>query len=284
MGYEGLDNSQDVANEEKKHPWEVFPEDNSATGENGGKKKNEKTPEQREKEKLKRERRKAKIETAKAWVKENKIFASGAALLILIFIIGTSILVKVIIERHQQSKNLQNDSAITIGGIPDDTTLENAITPDVAFSYALGELSDAANINIITEGSKYISYNKLQDNIDNYIKNLETDYEKTYYRLMSVIVYCLFTDYDRAEYFLTEFEKENHELDNKTRYVYLMAKINYYRAIDDKGKVSEYTEILDREYPEDEGYLDDDTNELITDKDELDRIKKDFEKLQEGEK
>ncbi|MDO4967254.1 MAG: hypothetical protein Q4E70_00590 [Candidatus Saccharibacteria bacterium] len=277
MGYEGLDGSRDVANEEKKHPWEVFPEDDSVEG---GKNK-----EQREKQKARQKKRQARINTLKNWAKNNKLLSIGIVLLVIALIVGGIFLVQFIIEKNNQKE--EPAPAIIVGGIPENTTIETAVTPDVALSYAQKKLAEAANVNIVIEGTSEINHNKVQDNIDTFIKNLDSDYEKIYYRLISIMIYCGFEDVDRAEYFLSEFDKENHELDKKTRYVYLLAKINYYSAIDNPEEVKKYRDILDTEYPIYENFLDDDTEEVITDKEILKKMEADFESLpgktEEGE-
>jgi len=269
MGYEGLDGSQDVASEEKKHPWEVFPEDDSAGG--------EKNKEQKEKQKVRQKKHQARINTLKNWVRNNKLLFIGIVLFMIALIVGGIFLVQFIIEKNTHKE--ESTPAIIVGGIPENTTIETAVTPDVALSYAQKKLAEAANVNIVIEGTSEINHNKVQDNIDTFIKNLDSDYEKIYYRLISIMIYCGFDDVDRAEYFLSEFDKENHELDKKTRYVYLLAKINYYSAIDNPEEVKKYRDTLDSEYPIYEDFLDDDTKEVITDKEMLEKIKSDFESL-----
>ena len=279
MGYEGLDGSQDVANKEKKHPWEVFPEDDSADSKDGGGKKRVKTPEQREKEKARREKRKAKLNSLKAWVEKNKILAAGIVLAVIALIAGAVILI-VNLTKPEADGEVKRDGAGQINLIiPDNTPIEEIATADYSYTTVLYKLNEATKDAPRDEDGN-IDAAKFEDLIDEYIKNeVNREADKPAFELGKIVLITMYANASRGDYLLGLFDEQNLELGRNTRYIYLMAKIVYYRTVENDTELNKYLEILNTEYPPENDYLDIDTYEKITDENEIKQIREDLEKI-----
>lgn len=283
MDYEGLDASRDVANEEKKHPWEVFPEDDSANSKDGGDKKREKTPEQREKEKVRREKRKARINTLKTWVKTHQLLTIGIALAVVAVIVGVVFGINALIKAINQANTPEeyNANGVVVAPANESMSIESAPTPEYTFE-VVSEILDPILVDGIFGGDEP-DIAKLEDNYNAFIKTVNSDYEKVLYELYFIKKLSLLGGTGRAEYLLQMFEERHLELDKKQRYAYLEAYIGYYYMIGDTINRQKYLDIQDEEFPIDEGYYDIDTGELITDPETIKKINDDFEKYNKTE-
>ena len=262
MGYEGLDGSRDVANEEKKHPWEVFPEDDSASSKDGEKKKHKKTPEQREKEKARRDKRKARLDTFKAWVSKNKILAVGIALAIIALIVGVVFLIRALTSpKEEPAPELIEVESLRI---PENFVVEETVTPDYAYTIIRMKLLEATKDTHLESGKRDIA--KFEDVIDEYIRNnVKNETDKLAYELVKIILINNAGDSARADYLFETFDGQNYTLGQNTRYIYITAKIVYYATAGNIQEEAKWRDLLQKEYLNNQTYLDMDSYEATED-------------------
>ena len=283
MGIEGQNSPRDVASEETKHPWEVFPEDANAA-KTGAKKRKELTPEQQ----AKREKRKAKVEKIKTWAKANKVLAAGICVASVAVVVGVAIgatfLIKTLTTKPEEEEQILAETA-AYNGVLDDMTIVNAPTPEYAFAAVNKKVRPVLVEGIY--GNGFINFTKFEDNYNVFEKTVSSESDKICYRLYMIYAMAAFYDENgtaRAEVLMKKFDERKYDLNNTQRYFYLMAQIKIKTG---KGETEELNNLLaqlDKEYPEDEGYYDVDTGQLITDPAELEKIKNKFENVEkEGE-
>lgn len=261
MGYEGLDGSQDVANKEKKHPWEVFPEDDSADSKDGGGKKRVKTPEQREKEKARREKRKAKLNSLKAWVEKNKILAAGIVLAVIALIVGAVILIVNLTKPEETETELVEVEQLKI---PEEFNVEEVVTPDYAYTIIRTKLTEATKDTYFESGERDIA--KFEDIIDEYIRNnAKNEMDRYAYELTKIVMINNAGDNARAGYLFEKFDENNYELGHNTRYIYVIAKVVYYTTTGNIEEEKKWRDILQKEYLDNQEYLDMETYEKTDD-------------------
>lgn len=257
MGIEGQDSPRDVAREEQKHPWELFPGDETSAEK--GRKKRE------ENKKLK-------------WVKTHKLLTTGIILAVVAVIVGGVVGFILLNKKSDEAQPVDESNRI---GISEEEYLQllslDKSSPANAFEYATGTLKP-----ILTEGIYNseigIDYTKLEDNFAVFLKKIESEDEKICYRLATI-----YTMYrlggmaaERASILVEQFDEEGHELNRTQRYFYLMVQAEKATAA---GNIEESKSIfkqIDEEYPYDEGYVETDTGEEITDPEEKKRIDESF--------
>lgn len=288
---EGHDNSRDVANEKKtsiepadnagsaeaketkKHPWEIFPEDDSTekgkgSGASRGKKE---TPEQREKKKARRERSRARLNSIKEWILKNKILAVGIVLVVIAGIVGG---VMIIINNAPESEEekvaeVENElQEIEQLKIPDEFTVEEVATPDYAYTIIRVKLSEAIeDIEYNSDGTWDMA--KVEDTIDAYIRdNVKNEADKPAFELTK-IVFLANNMTEHAGELLEDLDNRNLPLGRNTRYIYIMAKLVYYVAEGNEDEVTSWRNTLNSEYLNDESfYLDEETYEAVSSEEE----------------
>jgi hypothetical protein len=263
MGIEGHESPRDVASEEKKHPWEIFPEDDSSekNGNNKGEKK------QKKNNKL------------ILWLKTH-VIVSVVAVVAVIAIVCTSVVVVTKVNEDNKKKEeypagipRPNTSDIVY---PEDFTVDKAVNVQQSFSYAMKTIDEVSMQGV---DIKNIDFVKLEDNIDVYIDSLKTDYEKIYFELAKIFKIAGRGNTARAEVLLEEFNKKNYKLDKRLRFMYYRAAEAYYYMAGDKENDAKYLKLLreDPEFFEDAyNYLDEETGE-VKKKKTKEEINKDWE-------
>lgn len=268
MDIEGHDSPRDVASESKKHPWEIFPSDEKPAEKDGQKRQKD---------------NKKKPCKFILWVKSHKLLTVGLILVILVIIIGVVIGVIMLNKNNSSSGNTDNKENSSNGiGIPYEQYIEllslEKSSPENAFDYAVEKLKP-----ILTEGiynsEVGVDYTKLEDNFEVFIKKVEKEDEKICYRL--AMIYTMYRlggrSAERAGNILELFDEEKHELTHTQRYFYLMVQVEKATASENIEEAKRILAQIDEEYPVDEGYVDIDSGEEITDKEELNKIKESFE-------
>lgn len=257
MGNEGQDSPRDVAREEQKHPWELFPGDETSA-EKG--------------------RKKRKENKKFNWVKTHKLLTAGIACAIVAVIAGGIVGIILLNKKGDEAKPIDESNKI---GITYDEYLKllslDKSSPANAFDYATGTLKP-----ILTEGiynsSIGVDYTKLEDNFAVFLKKIENEDEKICYRLATIYTMYRLGDMaaERAGILVEQFDEEGHELNRTQKYFYMMVQVEKATA---SGNIDEAMNILnqiDEEYPYDEGYVETDTGEEITDPEEKKRIDESF--------
>ena len=263
MGYEGHDNSRDVADKEQKHPWEIFPEDDSANSKKkGGKKKRVKTEEQRTKEKERRDKRKAKLNSLKAWILKNRVLSVGMLLAVIVLVIGTTVLISRVVKENEIAQLADELEDIEQLRIPDEFSLEEVVTPDYAYTIVRAKLSEALK-DIPFESGGTRDSAKLEDTIDDYIKNSASEENKPAFELVKIVYLAGNKDTTRAEELMNEFDEKNYTIGKNLRYIYIMTKMCYYVAVGNNGEMAKWREALNEEYLSHQVYLDEETYEAI---------------------
>ena len=259
MGNEGQKSPRDVASEEQKHPWEIIPKSEASAIEKGEKKR-----EKLEKRKAGREKRKAKIDSFKSWVKKNPILFFGGILFVVTVVVGICILIGITTAKKEPDDANKDLSPIEITDIKNDVeSIISAKTPDLAFSYAYKTMKANAADGIFVADTVGIDRNKLEDNLDQFLKGVDSDYDRVAYELMKIMILDDFDETGRAEYLLGLFDEKKYDLDKNLRYIYILTvRYHAYKAekTDDYKK---WTETLFSEYNPDEMYIDDDSGEVI---------------------
>ena len=259
MGNEGQKSPRDVASEDKKHPWEILSESETSAAE-----KSEKKRTKLEKKKANREKRKAKLNSFKAWVKKNPILFFGSIVLVITVIVTIVILIGIFTAKNKPDDANKDLSPIEVTDITADVdSILSAKTPDLAFSYAYKNMKKNAADGIFVEGTVGIDRNKLEDNLDEFMKSVESDYDKIAYSLIKIMILDDFDENDRAEYFLTLFDEKNYDLDKNLRYIYILVVRYHYLKTEDTDKYKEWTDTLFKEYNPDEMYIDSDSGEIV---------------------
>ena len=222
MGIEGHESPRDVASEDKKHPWELFPKDETSAN------LSEKEREQLKKKNENKAKRKMQLSKTKKWINTHHILLLAIVIAVAIVVSGS---IFAVIKANENKKPVVDRSEIEdTSAYPDDYNIKEAITPYVAFGYAVSVVKEIALEGVTDPMTDTV---KIEDNMDIYIDSLSSEYEKIYYRLYTAV---LLSDYDnpgRAKYLLDKFELENHELDKNQRYVYYIAYEMYYRTMGD---------------------------------------------------
>lgn len=269
MGIEGQESPRDVASENKRHPWEVFPGDETSAEDKG------------------RKERKENKEDNKfiKWVKTHKLLFVGIVLATIAIIIGGILgfnaLKKNGVFGGQTSSEEDNSQGIGIS-YEEYLKLLSLDTPyaENAFDYAIGILKPILFEGVSTSSETGIDYTKMEDNFEIFLKKVEKPDDKICYRL--AMIYTMYRSgeraADRAKNLLELFDEENHELNKTQRFFYLMVQTEKAAAAGDSDEVARLITQIDEEYPPDEGYVDIDTGETITDPEKLKEIKEAFDK------
>lgn len=274
MGIEGQESPRDVASEDKRHPWEVLPNDETSTKNDGRKERNENKEDNK----------------FISWVKTHKLLSAGIVLAVVAVIVGGIVGFNILRKNGVFGGNTQTTEEDVKGiGIDYDEYLNllslEKSSPENAFDYALGTLKPIL-VEGIYNSETGVDYTKLEDNFEVFIKKVEKPEEKICYRL--AMIYTMYRLGDRApqraDGLLELFDEEKNELNRTQKYFYLMVQVEHATAAGDIEKAKTILAQIDEEYPVDEGYVDIDTGEEITDPDELERIKQSFENnKKEGE-
>lgn len=274
MGIEGQKSSRDVASEDKRHPWEVFPGDETSANNEGRK-----------------EREEDKNKTKKGfadWVKANKVLFVG------IVFVAVAVIIGAIVGYNALRKNgffggsvSEDDNSIGIKvEYMEKMTLASAPTPEIAFDYATQKLKPIL-IEGIYNSERVTDYVKLEDNFEVFIKKVDSEEDKITYRL--TMLYILFrlgdAATDRAQTLFGYFNEENHELNFTQKYFYLMVQVEDAVANGDADSRNRLLNQIDEEYGEvNDKYVDGTTGEVITDEEEIRKINEAFDKYKkEGE-
>lgn len=244
MGIEGHESPRDVASEEKKHPWDVFP-DGETSAEDGGKK---------------REKTEKKLKLPK-----NKFALVGIFVFVVLIGVGIFFGIRFLVENKSgNGGNGDGQQAEIISSISGDATIENAATHDLAYTIALKNLSEAMYVGANVNG--YTDYAIVKDNIDAFLDRITKEDERDLYLAITVVSTSAFEDNKIAELYFEKLEElDYNDLGETQKYAYILAYINYYRyAKEDEEKANEYVEMLDKEFSEDdEVYIESGTNNVI---------------------
>lgn len=244
MGIEGQESPRDVASENEKHPWEFFPEGETSAG--NGEKKREK-------------KKNSKFGKFFGWVKTHLILSAGIIALIVALTVGGIFLVN-----HLKKTGVSTGDGGVNGTLieaPEDMTLENLPSPEFAYVYMVKYFDPILEEGIMTSGQ--VDETKIEDNLAIYLKKVESESDKIFFRLYGYYKIASIGYGDRAEALLQVFDEENHELNRNQRYLYLLAYETTYFKTEDEEKHNEYMNLLDTEFPEDESYYDVDTGQVI---------------------
>lgn len=245
---EGLDNSRDVAWNETAHPWEETPKDINE---------------------------KAKKPSLKTWIKTHKPLAIGAAVAIIAVVVGAVIGIILLIQNMDSSNQEPLGPSVYVPEAAETMTIENALSPELAYE-VVAETLDPILMEGILEGS-LPDLAKMEDNYSTYVATVESEDDKIMYYLYLTSKMSLLGGIDRAEHLLTTFDEKKITLNDKQRYMYLTAYLDYYIATNDENNKNKYLSMLNEEFPDDEGYYDADTNTIITDKETLRQINYEFD-------
>ena len=222
MGIEGHESPRDVASEDKKHPWEIFPKDETSAN------LSEKEREQLKKKNENKAKRKMQLSKTKKWINTHHILLLAIVIAVAIVVSGSIFAVIKVNENKKPVEDLtKNDE---FASYPSDFKVKDAVTPYAAFDYAASVVSEIALEGVSNPKEDTV---KIEDNMDVYIDSLDSEYEKTYYRLYTCVLLISYDNPGRAKYLLDKFELESHELDKNQKHVYYMAYKMYYYAMGD---------------------------------------------------
>lgn len=269
MSSEGLNNL-----ERGKHPWETLPE------------QEEKKQVQRERKQARKEKRKARVNSVKAWVSKHKLASAGIAVFLIAVIAGGVFFgVRLIGGNGGSGADGGEGEVATSAGeggwptlpIPDEFKIEEIVTPGYGYEIVWTKLYEATD----AESRKNEDYEKLEEEIDKYLaENNIPEENQPAFELVKAIFLAVYGGADRTGCLLAEFDAKNLELGKNTRYIYIMAKMVFYNETGDTENKEIWEKIQDEEYPPEEGYIDVNTQEAITDEEEVKKIKADLDRIQ----
>ena len=251
MGIEVQESPRDVASENEKHPWEVFPEGETSAG-NGEKKRENKN----------------KLGKFFGWLKTHLILSVGILCAVAVLIVGGVFLIKHIRNSGGASTGDGGVNGALVE-IPSGMTLDELPSPEFAYVYMVKYFDPILEEGIMTSGQ--VDETKIEDNLAIYLKKVESESDKIFFRLYGYYKIASIGYGDRAEALLQVFDEENHELNRNQRYLYLLAYETTYFKTEDEEKHNEYMNLLDTEFPEDESYYDVDTGQVVVKEKEEDK-------------
>ena len=275
MGTEGHNSPRDVVDEKQKHPWEVFPEDEASA------KLSEKKRKEIKKEKA-REGRKTKIASVKKWIKTH-------ILLIVVIIVVTALLVGAGVfayfklkEANDKNGELEGDEATISYEFVDNFNIEDNYTSRDVFDYAEETVGKTVALVGVDLGNPDAS--KVEDNMDAYIKTLDSDYKKLYYRIYTTYLISKYDFPERAKFLLEGIDLEGNKFDKKQLYVYYKAYLYYYSKSGDSEKEKEYADRLVKEYEDEQEYtIDPETGKIVYNEEILNKYKDAYKTVGGGE-
>ena len=255
MGTEGHNSPRDVVDEKQKHPWEVFPEDEASA------KLSEKKRKEIKREKA-REGRKTKIANVKKWIKTH-------TLLIVVIIVVTALLIGAGVfayfklkETNDKNNEPEDDPTSLVYEFVDDLNIEdNYLSADV---FAFAEETVGKTVALVGVDTKNPDASKVEDNMDAYIKTLDSDYKKLYYRIYTTYLISKYDFPERAKFLLEGIDLEGNKLDKKQLYVYYKSYSLLYSKTQDVEKEKEYADRLINEFNDEQYYtIDKETGKVI---------------------
>lgn len=281
MGIEGHESPRDVASEDKKHPWEIFPKDETSAN------LSEKEREQLKKKNENKAKRKMHLSKTKKWVNTHHILLLSIAIAAIILISGGVFAIFKLNEKKisDEKPAVEDDAPLILYGFPDDFNVKDAITAFQAFDYANTVVGKIA-IEGVSDPRGDTA--KIEDNMDLFIEGLSTDYEKLYFRIYTAFLLSTYENPTRGQYLLETIEYENknliNELDKNQRYMYYKAYEAYYYALGDnenhdlwQKKIQNDPEFIADDYV----LLNEETGEVITDEEIINLTKEVVKKAKE---
>jgi hypothetical protein len=278
MGIEGHESPRDVASDKQKHPWEIFPTDESSAN------LSEKEREQLKKKKDNKAKHKMQLSKTKKWVNTHRILLLSIVIAVVILAAGG-----IVAYYKIQEKNIEKDKPVAeddgtpliLYGFPEDFNIEKAFTAQQAYQYA-AYIADEVAVEGIED--PYSDTTKVEDNMSLFVENLKSDYEKLYFRIYTTILISRYENPTRAKYLLEKIEQENHQLDKNQRYVYCMAYEEYYYVLGDTENFDNWrTRVAeDAEFVEDTFvYVDEQTGEPARNEEVIAKVKETIRKEKE---
>lgn len=278
MGIEGHESPRDVASEKQKHPWEIFPTDDTSAN------LSEKEREQVKKKNESKAKHKMQLSKTKKWVNSHRILLLSIVIAI-ILLIASGVFAYFKIQERNIEKNKpvseEDCTPLILCGFPEDFNIEKAYTAQQAYQYA-AYVADEVAIEGVDD--PYSDTTKIEDNMSLFIENLKSDYEKLYFRIYTTILIARYENPTRAMYLLEKIEQEKHEFDKNQRYVYYMAYEEYYYVLGDTENFEKWRTLVaeDAEFVEDTFvYIDEDTGEAVRDEEVIEKVKETIRKEKE---
>jgi len=238
MGIEGQESPRDVAGEEQKHPWEIFPEDEAAA------------IEQSQKKRQQDKKRKMKLEKIKLWVKNNKLKVVLLAILTILVFSSAGVGIYFLVNNMAKNSggNVSTREPEEDHFFYSDSTIETAEDESTAYLVCADGVEKA-----MTEG-----YNGnptiLEDNLQNFLKVQKTEYLKDIYEMCGVSKLSLFSQMKYAQTHLDRVDSlDVNSFDSKQLYAYYMSHMIFYRAYGDKKLEKTYSDLLDQKFPQEGG-------------------------------
>lgn len=278
MGIEGHESPRDVASEEQKHPWEIFPKDESSAN------LSEKERENLKKKKENKNKRDMQLSKTKKWVNSHHILILSVIIAIVILVAGGIFAVYKMKENDIKKEGQTNEddgTALIVYGFPEDFKIKDAYTAHNAFQYATEIVQKVALEGI---EDPYSDTTKIEDNMSLFIENLNTDYEKLYFRIYTCFLLAKYENPSRAMYLLQNIDAENHTFDKNQRYMYYKAQMEYYYILDDNENSEIWRKKIqdDAEFTEDTYvYVDEDSGEMVRDEELIKVMKEKIRKEKE---
>ena len=275
MGSEGQNNPKNISDAERKRPWEVFSEEEINTI-----KLNQKRINSHKKKKLKKEKNKSRITNSILLIENHKFLVIGVTLGI-ILVIGCIFIVSHLVglqdQQNRKSYDSQEKEKTNFEDPYDKITIKTAASPEDAYGATVYKLKPILLDGIFDTGTT--NFSKIEDNYEAVARTLESDYERTCYYLFMLETMFNFnekTGGERAKFLLRQFNDKKLKLDETQYFFYLSVLISQAVYDKDESLQEKYQDERDKKYPIGSSYMDFDTGRLITDKEELKRIKEEI--------
>ena len=277
MGSEGQNSPNQTSGTERKRPWEIFPEAEISAIE-----KKKKQLDRHEKKRLRREKYRVKIANFKQLIKKHKIISTVSFLLLIailffIPIISTQVFNGIFQQNSSESENATDELHANHENPFTKITIKTAARPNDAYYATILKLKPILFDGINQTGA--INFSKFEDNYNAFAKTLESDYEKTCYYLAMLDLMFRFDDSfgnERALFLLNRFDERKISLDDTQMLFYLSAKASYAFNKEDKSEYFKYQTEIENKYPLGVSPIDYETGEIITNEEEIKKIKEEI--------
>ena len=279
MGNKGQNSPNNTSDAERKRPWEIFSEEEiAAIKANKEKKENYRN----------KTLRQNSINKFRTIAIKHKILVIIFAVIFILACIICSFLIKEKIgkKNHQniEEETQVGESERVVNDWPyNGVEIKELPTPEIAYSTTISRLKPILLEGISDTG--VISFSKIEDNYEAFIKDIKSDYDKTCYYLAMIDTMFGFDSEPvlaRAAYLLERFDERKMNLDKIQYIFYLHNLFNYADYKKDETLVQKYHDEYNKKYTYDDSYIDFDTGAPITDNRKIKDIKDKFNRF--GEK
>ncbi len=246
MDNEGHKSQQDVVGEVKVHPWEEKPEVVVPTSES--ERAEHAKINDLEKKKARRQKRQARKAKFFGFVKGHKKAVVLSTIGIVLLVAG-GITAAVLLNqsKSEEEKNKWQPQS----PFPADMTIEKAPTPEYAFEFMQSTFYKTVTRDVVPSGSSTTDILKIEDQANEFINSVESEYEKFFYRVYLPVIIGGRGDIERAKELMEELKPEKMVLDKKQRYTYFETMRVYSLIIGDEEMAKYYDNKLMEEYPPD---------------------------------